>query len=102
MLDNVTADWGQEDICVTKPDLEEVTPASQLRARTNMLTSRQIVVMRMLSEGMINKQIAHELDISIATVKSHIAGAVRRMNAKNRIHAVAMLIRADCINHPPH
>lgn len=63
--------------------------------RVSLLTDRQKDVMRMLAEGMINKQIAHRLDISVATVKTHIAAAVRRMKARNRIHAVAMLIRAE-------
>lgn len=49
----------------------------------------------MLARGMNDKQIAFELGISGATVKCHARGAVRQMEAKNRIHAVALFVRFE-------
>ncbi|ADZ72361.1 helix-turn-helix domain-containing protein [Polymorphum gilvum] len=94
MLDIISDGWHRT------PDYPLPSPAVTARStpgeRVAALTERQKAVMRMLADGLINKQIAHRLDISVATVKTHVAAAVRRMKAKNRIHAVAMLIRADC------
>ncbi|MCY1707078.1 response regulator transcription factor [Pannonibacter sp. SL95] len=90
MLDSVSENWHRAAEFKSRP--AGVVLAEE---RVSLLTDRQKDVMRMLAEGMINKQIAHRLDISVATVKTHIAAAVRRMKARNRIHAVAMLIRAE-------
>ncbi|WP_346908578.1 helix-turn-helix transcriptional regulator [uncultured Roseibium sp.] len=57
------------------------------------LTTRQREVLEMLSTGLTDKQIAYELGISTATVKCHSRAAVQRMEAKNRIHAVALYVR---------
>ncbi|NBN64961.1 helix-turn-helix domain-containing protein [Microvirga tunisiensis] len=92
MLDTVSDSWHRNAEFKARP--AGVVLAEE---RVSLLTERQKDVMRMLAEGMINKQIAHRLDISVATVKTHIASAVRRMKAKNRIHAVAMLIRAESL-----
>lgn len=94
MLDQVVESWhhpAELHPVMPKP----VAGLTVSQERVALLTERQKDVMRMLADGLINKQIAHRLDISVATVKTHIAAAVRRMRAKNRIHAVAMLIRAD-------
>ena len=59
------------------------------------LTTRQREVLEMLSVGLTDKQIAYELGISTATVKCHTRAAVQRMEAKNRIHAVALYVRGQ-------
>lgn len=59
------------------------------------LTTRQREVLEMLSTGLTDKQIAYELGISTATVKCHTRAAVQRMEAKNRIHAVALFVRCQ-------
>lgn len=97
MLDQVVESWHRPVelhpvMPVAAGSIPALTPSQE---RLALLTERQKDVMRMLADGLINKQIAHRLDISVATVKTHIAAAVRRMRAKNRIHAVAMLIRAE-------
>ncbi|MBD1544898.1 helix-turn-helix domain-containing protein [Roseibium aggregatum] len=59
------------------------------------LTTRQREVLQMLSTGLTDKQIAYELGISTATVKCHTRAAVQRMEAKNRLHAVALYVRGQ-------
>ena len=46
-------------------------------ARIRTLTPQQMRVLMMLSEGLLNKQIAHELDVSEATVKAHVSAILR-------------------------
>jgi DNA-binding NarL/FixJ family response regulator len=42
----------------------------------------------MLAEGLLNKQIAYELDVSEATIKAHITAVFRKLNVRNRTQAV--------------
>lgn len=52
------------------------------------LTPQQFKVLGMLAEGMLNKQIAYDLDVSEATVKAHITALFRKLNVRNRTQAV--------------
>ena len=52
------------------------------------LTPRQIEVLRLLTEGKVNKEIARELDCAETTVKAHITAIFRELNARNRTEAV--------------
>ncbi|PAV27158.1 response regulator transcription factor [Tamilnaduibacter salinus] len=52
------------------------------------LTPQQFRVLGMLSEGMLNKQIAFDLEVSEATVKAHITAVFRKLGVRNRTQAV--------------
>lgn len=52
------------------------------------LTPRQLEVLRLLAEGLSNKQIGAQLCIAPGTIKAHIAAILRELNAGNRTQAV--------------
>lgn len=52
------------------------------------VTSRQYEILKLLSKGLLNKQIASELNISINTVNTHLHDIFRRLHVKNRTAAV--------------
>jgi FixJ family two-component response regulator len=54
------------------------TEAADLMARLASLTPQQVRVLMMLSEGLLNKQIAYELGVSEATVKARSNSGTRR------------------------
>lgn len=62
-------------------------------ARLARLTPAQRRILMLVSRGMLNKQIAHEMDISEATVKAHLTAIFRRLGVINRTQAV-LLARA--------
>ena len=63
------------------------------------LTKRETEVMYYVKKGMPNKEIAEKLCITVYTVKAHISSALHKLNAKNRIDAVLMLVgEKDIIN----
>lgn len=64
---------------------------------TDLVTPRQLEILLKLCEGKVNKQIAYELDVSIATVKAHIRNAITRLGAKNRTNAVAIVAANSAI-----
>jgi len=64
---------------------------------SDLVTPRQLEILLKLCEGKVNKQIAYELDVSIATVKAHIRNAITRLGAKNRTNAVAIVAANSAI-----
>jgi DNA-binding NarL/FixJ family response regulator len=67
------------------------------------LTPQQYRVLCYLRDGLLNKQIAWELDISEATVKAHITAIFKKLNVSNRTQAVlvASKIQLDTVTEHP-
>lgn len=55
--------------------------------RLATLTPSQRRILTLVNQGLLNKQIAHEMNISEATVKAHITGILRRLGVNNRTQA---------------
>jgi DNA-binding NarL/FixJ family response regulator len=68
----------------------EPEDALDLAKRLAQLTARQFLVYGMLCSGRFNKQIAHELQITEATVKAHMTAILRKLGAANRTQAVLL------------
>lgn len=64
---------------------------NDLAERIATLTPQQYKVLGMLSDGLLNKQIAYELNVSEATIKAHMTAIFRKLNVKNRTQAVILL-----------
>ena len=64
-----------------------------LAARLANLTPQQLRVLTMVSEGKLNKQIAYDLDISEATVKSHVSAILQKLGVNSRTQAVIVANR---------
>lgn len=63
---------------------------SDLQQLFDTLTSREREVMGFVTEGMLNKQIAHRLGLSQITVKIHRGNVMRKMNASSLADLVRM------------
>ena len=57
-------------------------------ARMATLTPQQVRVLMMLSEGLLNKQIAYQLGVSEATVKAHVSAILQKLGVESRTQAV--------------
>src|SRR5690606_28816648 len=64
---------------------------SNLIARLQTLTPQQSRVLGMLAEGLLNKQIAYELNVSEATIKAHVSAVLQKLGVDSRTQAVIML-----------
>jgi NarL family two-component system response regulator YdfI len=73
------------------------TQAAQLATRPDDLTPREIEVLRMLAEGLGNREMASRLGISDHTVKFHISSILDKLGASTRTEAVTMGIRMGII-----
>ena len=56
--------------------------------RRSSLTPRQTDVLALLLQGMPNKLIARELNLSVETVKDHVAAVLRALGVSSRTQAV--------------
>jgi len=70
----------------------ETTQADELDTaeRLTELTPQQFRVLMMVAAGLLNKQIAYELEISEATVKAHMTAIFRKLAVTNRTQAVLL------------
>jgi DNA-binding NarL/FixJ family response regulator len=77
--------WTPPDV-----DLKAGTDAetADLMGRLSTLTPQQVRVLMMLSEGLLNKQIAYNLTVSEATVKAHVSAILQKLNVESRTQAV--------------
>ena len=90
--------WTPPDVDLTRGVDSE---AAGLMARLATLTPQQVRVLMMLSEGLLNKQIAYELDVSEATVKAHVSAILQKLNVESRTQAVIAAAKIE-IGQWPH
>jgi DNA-binding NarL/FixJ family response regulator len=77
--------WVPPDIDLTSSVDPELT---RLRDRLVTLTPQQVRVLMMLSEGLLNKQIAYQLGVSEATIKAHVSAILQKLGVESRTQAV--------------
>lgn len=62
--------------------------ADALPQKLALLTPAESRVLRAMSGGRLNKQIAHDLGLSEITVKQHVKAILRKLNVSNRTQAI--------------
>lgn len=77
--------WTPPDVDLTAAEDKETV---DLVRRLGTLTPQQVRVLAMLSEGLLNKQIAYELNVSEATVKAHVSAILDKLGVDSRTQAV--------------
>ena len=70
---------------------------ADMAARLATLTPRQLRVLQMLRQGLLNKQIAHELAVGETTVKAHVTEVLRKLGVNNRTQAVIETGKIDFV-----
>jgi DNA-binding NarL/FixJ family response regulator len=63
--------------------------------RLSSLTPQQVRVLMMLSQGLLNKQIAYELTVSEATVKAHVSAILQKLDVDSRTQAVILAAKIE-------
>ncbi|MDX6516869.1 MAG: hypothetical protein QOH73_2535 [Gaiellaceae bacterium] len=74
-------------------------PASvrALPAKLDELTPREAEVLKLVAQGHSNAEIAAELYVSDATVKTHVAHALTKLDLRDRVHAVVFAYESGLI-----
>ena len=78
----------------TRKQLDEL---AEIQSRYDSLTSREREVFALVTEGALNKQIAHQLGTSERTIKAHRAQVVQKMKADSVADLVRMADRLKIV-----
>ncbi len=88
----------------TPPDVDlsagSDAETAELMARMATLTPQQVRVLMMLSEGLLNKQIAYQLGVSEATVKAHVSAILQKLGVESRTQAVIAAAKIEAGHWP--
>ena len=84
--------WTPPDVDLTAGSDAET---AELIGRMATLTPQQVRVLMMLSEGLLNKQIAYQLGVSEATVKAHVSAILQKLGVESRTQAVIAASKID-------
>ncbi|HOJ79560.1 MAG TPA: response regulator transcription factor [Clostridiales bacterium] len=74
-------------------EFNRLTLHNKDRNGENRLTAREREVLKLIAEGMINKEIATKLYISEKTVKNHVSSIFRKLNVSDRTQAAIYAIK---------
>ncbi|MBK8071936.1 MAG: response regulator transcription factor [Ramlibacter sp.] len=89
--DNALVDRVEAALAQSARALGALQEKASLKARLNELTERERDVMRLVVEGLPNKLIADQLDISVRTVEVHRARVFDKMGAKSAVELANLL-----------
>jgi DNA-binding NarL/FixJ family response regulator len=73
------------DVRNAKPLIDE-----DFASRLEQLTPQQFRVLKMIADGLLNKQIAYEMNVQETTIKQHVSAILRKLNVNNRTLAGIM------------
>jgi DNA-binding CsgD family transcriptional regulator len=84
------------DVVVSERVIATAAPATVAREGA-ALTPRERDVLRLVAQGLGNKEIAAELDLSAHTVKYHLASVLAKLGVRSRTEAVSRGIRTGLL-----
>lgn len=90
------ADWPDDDFA---DGPEPVGPTSQATGPAS-LSQREREVLSLIAAGSDQQEIAEELTIAVATVRTHVRNLLRKLGARNRPHAIALAMQAGLFGAP--
>jgi DNA-binding NarL/FixJ family response regulator len=86
-----------EEVAARRGGGEVVQLQSPLRELEQEPTMREIEVLQLISDGLVNREIGQRLFLSEETVKSHVRHLLAKLQARSRAHAVAVGFRRGII-----
>ena len=89
--DNALVDRIEQALTQSATLVQATLEVTQLRLRLNELTERERDVMRLVTDGLPNKRIADQLDISVRTVEVHRARVFEKMQVKSAVELANLL-----------
>ena len=81
----------------TRPAGEVIPFNGPLRELEQEPTMREVEVLQLISDGLVNREIGVRLFLSEETVKSHVRHLLAKLHARSRAHAVALGLRRGLI-----
>ncbi len=89
--DNALVDRIEQALALSKERLASSAFSASLASRLSELTEREHDVLKLVVEGLPNKLIADQLDISVRTVEVHRSRVFEKMNVKSAVELANLL-----------
>ncbi len=71
---------------------------NNIKEEKNQLTKRELEVLKLITEGLLNKEIAHKLCISEKTVKNHVSNIFKKIDVYDRTQAAVYAIKEKIVD----
>lgn len=78
--------WLPENISLQLQNIEN-NESQQFAEKLKLLTPHQFSVLKLLADGLLNKQIAYELNVQETTIKQHVSAVLKKLEVNNRTQA---------------
>jgi DNA-binding NarL/FixJ family response regulator len=75
------------------PRLDRVLLSPRATARVPQLSPREREIMHLMAEGRTAEAVGEEISVSVETVRTHVRNVIRKLQARNRVHAIAMALQ---------
>ncbi len=74
------------------PRLDRILLSPRATARVPQLSPREREIMHLMAEGRTAEAIGQEISVSVETVRTHVRNVIRKLQARNRVHAIAIAL----------
>jgi DNA-binding NarL/FixJ family response regulator len=74
------------------PRLDRILLSPRATAQVPQLSPREREIMHLMAEGRTAEAIGQELSVSVETVRTHVRNVIRKLQARNRVHAIALAL----------
>ncbi len=75
------------------PRLDRVLLSERATSRLPNLSPREREIMHLMAEGGTAQDVAAQLGVSVETVRTHVRNVIRKLQARNRVHAIAIALQ---------
>jgi DNA-binding NarL/FixJ family response regulator len=80
------------------PEMKERLKRRKRNSSNELLTKREVDVLKLIAEGLFNKEIAYRLNISEKTVKNHVSNIFKKISVSDRTQAAVYAIKNSFAN----
>jgi DNA-binding NarL/FixJ family response regulator len=74
------------------PRLDRILLSPRATSRVPQLSPREREIMHLMAEGHTAEQIGDRITVSVETVRTHVRNVIRKLQARNRVHAIAIAL----------
>jgi DNA-binding NarL/FixJ family response regulator len=75
------------------PRLDRVLLSERVTSRLPNLSPREREIMHLMAEGATAQDVGDRLGVSVETVRTHVRNVIRKLQARNRVHAIAIALQ---------
>ncbi len=74
------------------PRLDRILLSPRATSHVPQLSPREREIMHLMAEGLTAEQIGNQITVSVETVRTHVRNVIRKLQARNRVHAIALAL----------